>query len=361
MDIKDLRKVFSLDEAALKQLDSEGTATARIAIIGVKDHDGDIMEMGAFTEGQNITILPTHQWHKQPLGKGVIRMAGNDVLVDMKFNLESQAAKEWHSWLKFDLDNGTPIQEWSWGWDWRTLKLRRETIDGEDTRFFEKVDVIEASPVLRGAGSSTATVVTKSRKHTTATSNDLWSRAENEARVKADDPGDVYAAEGSKFLHHFIDEDSRPGDASVKACQLGIMVINGECGGATVPDNQKQAVYDHLANHLKDADVTPAAFKGVNSGRKLADEMSDAMQAAYDLQDRLDDLAGRIKGLQDLRAGNGRDLSARKVAEINDVIDAVKTLHGLDVIIRQDPAVTEQVAKAKLRFLRTAREAEGIN
>ena len=352
MDIKDLRKQFSIDAAALKQLDNEGTATARIAVIGAKDHDDDIMEMGAFTEGQNITILPTHQWHKQPLGKGVIRMSGNDVLVDIKFNLESQAAKEWHSWLKFDLENGNPIQEWSWGWDWRNLKYRTERIDGEEVRIFEKVDVIEASPVLRGAGSDTGTVATKSRKHTTATSGALWSRSENEARVKTDDPGDVYAAEGSKFLHHFIDEDGRPGDASVKACQLGIMVINGECGGATVPDNQKQAVYDHLANHLKDADVTPVAFKGVNSGRKLADEMSDAMQAAYDLQDRLDDLAGRIKGLQDLRAGVGRDLSARKVEEINEVIDAVKTLNGLDVIIGQDPAITEAVASMKARALR---------
>ena len=348
-----LYKSFEVDAKTIKQLEETGTATARIAVIGVKDHDGDIMALGSFIEGQVITILPTHQWQEQPLGKGMIRMDGNDVLVDMKFNLESQAAREWHKWLKFDLEVMTPIQEWSWGWDWKNLEFTEVRDDGEAARLFTKIPVIEASPVLRGAGTNTGTVAVKSLKHTTATSNALWSRSDNVKNLVEGDPqyGNPFATDDKKFLHHFIDpDDGRAREASVKACEDGIEVLNGIRGGATVPDEAKQAVYDHLAQHLKDAGVDPAELKVANSGMKFADEVNDVVQMAYDLQDAVSDLGVRFEGVKALRQRSGRKLSTRKIEEINTVIKALQDLEGIN--IEDDEAINEQVLNLKAQAIR---------
>lgn len=347
IDVKDLRKTFSVDVSALKQLDEQGTATARIAIIGVKDHDGDIMAPGAFTDGEVITILPTHQWSAQPLGKGKIRVSGTDVLVDMVFNLESQAAKEWHSWLKFDMDpkNGEAIQEWSWGWDWKNLDFEVIRHEGEEVRLFKSVPVIEASPVLRGAGSSTGTVAVKSKKtaeHLAQTDGEraFWSKAVNLAHYTKDD---------AATLHHFVDEDGEPGEASVKACLNEIAVLNGKRAGAVVNPAAKQAIYDHLAAHLKSAGIdAPPLDLAAHCGLKFADEVNAVIDALYESQDLLNGLSARIKGLVDTRAADGRTISDAKVAEINKVVEAMQGLEILEVKDLGDSDVTDQLLKIKL-------------
>ena len=346
IDVKELRKTFSIEGSVLKQLDEQGTATAKIAVIGIKDHDGDIMQAGAFTDGQVITILPTHQWQAQPLGKGKIRVSGTDVLVDMKFNLESQAAKEWHSWLKFDMDPdmGEPIQEWSWGWDWRVLKFRLERIDGEEVRVFEKVLVIEASPTLRGAGTDTGTVAVKSKgtgEPAAASSMQFWSKLVQLSQYTKDD---------AATLHHFIDEDGEPGEASVKACLNEIAVLNGKRAGAVVNPAAKKAIYDHLAAHLKSAGIdAPALDLAAHCGLKFADEVGATIEALYEAQDLLNGLTARIKGLVDTRAADGRTISDAKVAEINKVVEAMKGLEVLEVKQDGDPDVTDQLLKIRLK------------
>lgn len=339
-----LYKKFQIDAKTLKQLDETGTATARIAVIGVKDHDGDIMAPGSFIEGQVITILPTHQWSAQPLGKGKIRVVGTDVLVDIKFNLESQAATEWHSWLKFDLDpaNGESIQEWSWGWDWKNLEFTEIRDEGETARLFTKIPVIEASPVLRGAGTNTGTVAVKSKGNTDIKVEDgFWSKTVNLAH---------YTKEDAATLHHFVDEDGEPGKASVKACLNEIAVLNGKRAGAVVNPAAKQAIYDHLAAHLESAGIdAPPLDLAAHSGLKFADEVDAVIEALYESQDLLNGLTTRIKGLVDTRAADGRTISDAKVAEINRVIEAVKGLEILEIKDLGDPDVTDMLLKIKLQ------------
>jgi HK97 family phage prohead protease len=64
-----------------------------------------------------------------------------------------------------------------------------------------------------------------------------------------------------KFIHHLIADDGTVGDADVQACTTGIGVLNGEMQGTTIPDADRQGVYDHLAHHLRDAGKEPPELK----------------------------------------------------------------------------------------------------
>jgi HK97 family phage prohead protease len=58
-----------------------------------------------------------------------------------------------------------------------------------------------------------------------------------------------------------VSSDGIVGAANIKACQAGIGVLNGGRGGTTIPDADRQGVYNHLAAHIKDADLTPPELK----------------------------------------------------------------------------------------------------
>jgi signal peptide peptidase SppA len=115
--------------------------------------------------------------------------------------------------------------------------------------------------------------------HGTATSDGAWDGAANEARLTTPVPiataraayawiddaavnnGEVPKS-GARFLHHEVGGDGRPGPANITACRTGIGVLNGGRGGTTIPADDKRGVYDHLARHLRDANLTPPGFNG---------------------------------------------------------------------------------------------------
>jgi signal peptide peptidase SppA len=79
------------------------------------------------------------------------------------------------------------------------------------------------------------------------------------ARIYAwEDPaGDPTTKAAYRFVHHFVSAAGEPGDASVRGCRAGIGVLNGARGGTTIPATDRQGTYDHLASHLRDANVEP--------------------------------------------------------------------------------------------------------
>jgi hypothetical protein len=140
-----------------------GAFTARIATLNVIDKDGDVTLPGAFPEGK--TILISAYMHgswmgELPVGKGVIRERGDDVLVEGEFNLNTDTGKEHYETIKF----APELQEWSYGF--RVLEKEEDTeYEGNHVwRILKKLDVFEASPVLRGAGMNTATLAIKNQK-----------------------------------------------------------------------------------------------------------------------------------------------------------------------------------------------------
>ncbi|MYS47541.1 HK97 family phage prohead protease [Streptomyces sp. SID5998] len=113
--------------------------------------------------------------------------------------------------------------------------------------------------------------------HSTDTSDAAWDGPANsrdlpgeESALRAahawvDPEGDADAKASYRFIHHFVDMDGNVGAASTVACTTGIGVLNGSRGGTTIPDEDRQAVYKHLARHLKDAGIKAPELKAVGS------------------------------------------------------------------------------------------------
>ena len=57
------------------------------------------------------------------------------------------------------------------------------------------------------------------------------------------------------FPHHEVSTGGTPGAANVKACSSVCGILNGGMGGAKIPESDRQAVYDHVVAHMKDAKV----------------------------------------------------------------------------------------------------------
>lgn len=102
-----------------------------------------------------------------------------------------------------------------------------------------------------------------------------WDGPKNEANLKSGQNRDYYdkayawidpkaddtTKSAYKFIHAECDTDGNIGDTNIKACQTGIAVLNGAMGGTTIPDADRQGVYNHLSKHLKDAGIEPAELK----------------------------------------------------------------------------------------------------
>lgn len=148
------RKAFNL-----KALDETGSGEAVIATLGVIDRDGDVIEPGAFGE-QTAKLIPAHDWSSVWLGKARVFERDNEAVAAFKINLDIPAAKDWHSALKFDLKEGQPIGEWSWGFS--VDESGDGEMNGQRVRMLKRVTVHEVSPVLLGAGINTRTLSMKS-------------------------------------------------------------------------------------------------------------------------------------------------------------------------------------------------------
>ncbi len=145
--------------AAIKAAGDDGSFEAVIATFGVVDKDGDVVEPGAFGS-HPVPVLPAHDPQHVPLGKTIIEERGDLAVAVGQFNLEIEAARDWHSSIKFDLANMTPaVQEWSWGF--RPIKAAPGQVDGIQVRRLVEIDQREVSPVLRGASVGTATLSAK--------------------------------------------------------------------------------------------------------------------------------------------------------------------------------------------------------
>jgi len=144
----------------LKALDDDGHGLARIARLSEVDSDGDTYESGAFGE-QWAQILPAHDWRAMPLGKARVHEAGDEALAELHINLGTEAGRQWHAALKFDLEHasGHPLQEWSYGFEVQDAGFEQR--DGQRIRVLKRLKVFEVSPVVRGAGVGTATLAMK--------------------------------------------------------------------------------------------------------------------------------------------------------------------------------------------------------
>ena len=273
----------------LKKIGDKGTGQAVVATLNVIDHDDDVILPGAIGQ-QDVQILPAHDSRAMPLGKAIVHETDSEMIADFRFNLDTQAGKEWASQLKFDLENGSkPVQEWSFAYD--VIDADTGERDGKTVRFLKALKIHEISPVLLGAGINTRTLDIKAANpdeekaaiasHSTATSDKPWDAAANRKRVRSpskpgyfsriyawrDSSGDASKKTSYRFIHHEVGADGSPGPANIKACQATIGALNGGRGvdyrGQPWAGDRK-GIWRHVARHLKDAGATPAPLKSLD-------------------------------------------------------------------------------------------------
>jgi hypothetical protein len=133
-----------------------GVASAIIATFGVVDKDGDVTLPGAFTDGAEVVVSQYNHSSQigtsLPVGKGRIRTTAAEAIVDVQFNMLTQAGRETFEVVR---DLGA-IGEWSYGY--KVVNAEMGNFGGQRVQFLKALQVFEVSPVLRGAGINTGTV-----------------------------------------------------------------------------------------------------------------------------------------------------------------------------------------------------------
>ena len=140
--------------------ETPGAISVEFATLKAVDHDGDVTLPGAFGE-QHVRIQPHgHDTHEFSIGKGRIFESGDKAVLDGLLNLDMTAGKDAHASLKFDLEHGEPLQEWSYIFE--ILDADFGEHEGHQVRFLKRLKVHSVDPVFLGAGIGTRTTGIKS-------------------------------------------------------------------------------------------------------------------------------------------------------------------------------------------------------
>lgn len=148
LDTKTLRAPLSLKDG------DTGELSAVFSTFNVVDSDGDVVLPSAFTPGQAVPMVWSHQWD-QPIGKGVVRVEPDRAIFDGHFFLDTTAGRDAYLTVR----NMGALQEYSWGF--QVLDMEPGTFDGQPVRFIKRTDLFEVSPVLVGANRDTFTLALK--------------------------------------------------------------------------------------------------------------------------------------------------------------------------------------------------------
>lgn len=151
-------KVFAIE---IKDAD-KGLIEATFSTFGVKDHDEDVTLPGAFEDGAKVAISAYghRSWMgEMPVGRGKIRVEGDRAILEGKFFMSTERGRETFETVKQMGD----LQEWSYGFDvLETGEITQDLREKGVRRVLKRLKVFEVSPVLRGAGIGTGTLVAKS-------------------------------------------------------------------------------------------------------------------------------------------------------------------------------------------------------
>jgi phage head maturation protease len=133
----------------------QGTASAIISRFGLVDADQDLTLPGAFRDGVKVPV--SHYGHQSwsgalPVGLATVHADEQVATASIEFFLHTQAGRDHFEVIKALGELG----EWSFGYE--PASFRHETVDGQQVRILEAIELFEISPVLKGAGVRTTTV-----------------------------------------------------------------------------------------------------------------------------------------------------------------------------------------------------------
>jgi hypothetical protein len=144
-----------------------GQVTAILAELDKIDHDGDLYTRETFTPGETLAISPYNHSSMYgtaiPVGKGTLHVEQSHIWVEAQFFMDNESAREAFTVVK--AMGGA--QEWSWGY--KVHSAEPTTINGRRVNLLKKVQVYEASPVIRGASIGSRTLTAKEQAAALAT------------------------------------------------------------------------------------------------------------------------------------------------------------------------------------------------
>lgn len=352
--------------------EAQGLVTAVFATLNQVDSDGDVTLPGAFEEGAPVVISSYghSSWGGAlPVGKGTIHTVGDQAILAGQFFMNTQAGRD-----TFEVVKQLGVrQEWSYGYD--PAEFSFGEFQGQKVRFLAKQIVHEVSPTLKGAGVATRTLTAKSDAAVqrsadpvltvgqainlveTVTSAERLSGAGSDSESKAavivphrspvtDDPWDAAKSLGGipdgarpsdlRSVYAHVDPDGDPelkasyrlghhdgvgGPANTRALVMGIAELNNP-EGQTIPMEARKAAYEHLAAHLKDADLDPSDLRdGPVGALKFFDHGAAVLAAVTAFTTR----ASEVKAL---RNAKGKGLSPASTELISWIGDELTRLNG---------------------------------
>ena len=151
--------------------DSEGIVEAYVNTMGIKDHDGDIINPEAFNNSIRSRLpIPVLSGHDQSeiIGKVLFAQPAqiegpeHRLFARMQMNMDTEAGRDAYSNIA-----GHYVREWSVGFNIPGNDAIAYDRDGADsTRTIMDLDWVEVSSVVRGASPSTMTIAAKSETET---------------------------------------------------------------------------------------------------------------------------------------------------------------------------------------------------
>ena len=326
----------------------KGEFSAVFATFNVIDKDGDVTLPDAFDHGAELVVSAYQHgsWTGAlPVGKGRIRVTDAEAIVDGQFFMDTTAGRDTFAVVKALSESG--MGEWSYGFD--TLLSDYGTFEGREVQFLKKLKVHEASPVMVGAGVNTRTLAVKAQKEAARVTATAYSAAirPHETRVTtkrwdgpqvlADIPNDA-TVDDLRAVHAYVDPTGDPtrkssyrfahhhgpgGEANLRACLTGIAVLNGAKGACDLSEIERKAVYDHLAQHLNDADRDVPELRTTAGGELKFHEEAAAVMAS------LDGLIVRAAEVMAMRRSKGKALASGSVDLLEWIYDDTRRLRSL--------------------------------
>lgn len=190
--------------------------------------------------------------------------------------------------------------------------------------------------------------------HKTATTDAAWDGPAAKANLKndgdeayyrkafawQDSKGDPKTKAAYKFIHHMVSSSGDVGAANTTGCSAGIGVLNGGRGGTTIPDGDRQGVYNHLAKHIRDAGKDApklASWKDYLRALKAANAVKAGVPLGLDFFSAARPMAITREAMMELRTrrldveavaarlgkqlpnGNGRDVEVHGSTAVLDI------------------------------------------
>lgn len=332
----------ALGRVEIKDAD-RGIVEAVFSTFNVIDKDGDVTLPGAFQDGATVPVSAyghTSWEGRLPVGYATIRQSDTEAVARSQFFMDTQHGADTFRTVKALHERG--LGEWSYGYD--PVDAYPGELSGRSVRFLRKQLVHEVSPVLVGAGVGTRTLSAKAghrtegapmvvktaiRPHETDVVNRPWDTGAVLAGLKdgtsvsdlrsmaawVNPVSDPETKDAYAFLHH----DRPGGPANVRACVKGIATLNS---GAGPWSEEKQAIWDHLAGHLRDADREPPELQTGDGTIKL--DLRDEIAAALAGVSAAVHSASRVVAL---RAAKGKQLSKVNAEYLDWLDEDLMTLH----------------------------------